>query len=148
MKKLFKTCDIYRRPNAYYVFPVIRTLYGGITIPPATEFTPDVTASELNKAIIQILEGLPDGITQVDLATAREPFLAFLKERGFRNVGAFERNAAVVAVHYDGGGFDVVAHRKDRRGANVATESIRLPPEQCERVGETVLAAFQTRTEE
>src|SRR5438477_71121 len=107
MKQFFRTCHVFRRPEGFFIFGVINTAYGGITVPPASKLPLVATASTLGEEVSQVLNRLPNHPTEVNLATAREPFLAALKENGFKNVAAFEKKAYLVAVHYDGGFYEV-----------------------------------------
>lgn len=143
MKQLFKTCHVFRRSESFFAFGVLNTPYGGITVPPASKLPSATSASELGQTILRTLNGLPSQITEVNLATARQPYLAYLKESGFKSPAAFEKGASLIAAHFDGELYEVVPHQKDENGAFVAESSTKLALESsAEEIGKAVLAAF------
>ena len=143
MKQLFKTCHVFRRSQSFFAFGVLNTPYGGITVPPASKLASAPTASELGQTILRTLDTLPNQMTEVNLATARQPYLAYLKENGFKNPTVFEKGGSLVAVHFDGEFYEIVPHQKDENGAFVAQSSAKLAPESsAEQVGKSVLATF------
>ena len=143
MKQSFKTCNVFRRSQSLFTFGVLNTPYGGITVPPASKLPSATTALELGQTIMRTLDGLPNQVTEVNLATARQPYLAYLKASGFKSSAAFERGASLVGVHFDGELYEVAAHQKDEHGAFVAESPIKLARDSsAEEIGKSVLAAF------
>lgn len=144
MKQILKTCHVFHRSQSFFTFGVLNTPYGGITVPPAAKLSSATAALELGETILRIVNGLPNQTTEVNLATARQPYLAHLKEIGFKSPAAFEKSASLVAVHFDGEQYEIVPHQKDENGAFVAESSTKLPRESsAEEIGQTVLIAFE-----
>jgi len=142
MKKIFKSCTIYQKPKAFYIFPVLQTPYGGISKTPATDLRASATPLELGGAILQILDELPGESVDVDLGQSMATFRSYIKELGFKNVAAFEKKASVASVHFDAEAYKVISYEKDARNANVATGSKMLPvTATAEEIGTAVLVA-------
>ena len=94
---------------------------------------------------MRTLNGLPSKLTEVNLATARQPYLAYLKENGFKSPTVFEKGASLVAIHFDGELYEIAPHQKDKNGAFVGEASRRLALESsAEEIGQAVLAAFDS----
>jgi hypothetical protein len=144
MRPFFKECKIYGRPEGFYVFPVKRTVYGGFTTVPASTHSRQTTANEIGKSVMVLFSKLSgDAADDVNLPTIREPFLSYLKEVGFKTLLAFEKNATLVDVCFDGENYIVSPHEKDTRGQFVPIRQLKLPPDSTtEQIGDAVLTAF------
>lgn len=119
------------------------TDYGEIGRPPMVELPWTASAFELGNAVLQSLGGVSGQVVQIDLAQSMAAFRAHLKDLGFKTTAAFERNATVVGVVFDGESYKVVSHEKDEKDANLPTASKTLPAAPtAEELGNTILAAF------
>jgi len=145
MKQFFKMCNVFRRAEGFFLFGVLNTPYGGIGIPPASKLALTANASEVGATLGRILDGLPDKITEVDLASSAKIYDEYIKEIGFSKSSVFEKKASLVGVHFDGLSYAVVPHQKDERGAFVALAPTKLPhPFSSEGLGKAILAAFES----
>lgn len=143
MKKIFKSCSIYRQPQGFFVFGYMRTLYGGVGRPPVVNLPLTATPLDLGTTVLRILNKMSGEFEQVDLAAAMANFRAHLKDLGFKNVAAFEKKASVADVEFDGEFYSVVSTRKDEHGANDTVGSTKLPPTAtAEELGNAILAAI------
>ena len=143
MKTFFKSCSIYRKSKGFYLFGYLRTPYGGIGRPPLTNLPLTADAADIGNVVLQIFGELSGEITDVDLASVSATFRQHLKDVGFKNVGALEKNASVVGLEFDGNCYSVIATRKDEHGANVDTSSKNLPrTSTAEEIGNAVLATL------
>jgi hypothetical protein len=98
MKQFFKMCNVFRRPEGYFLFGLLNTPYGGIAVPPASRVPLAARPAELAKAVRRIFDVLPNQVTEVDLANAGKAYDEHLKELGYKNPNAFPRKASL-AVH-------------------------------------------------
>lgn len=143
MKKIFKSCSIYRNPKGFYIFGYLRTRYGGVGRPPATNLPLTATPADIGNLILQIFNELSGEVIDVDLASASGTFRAHLKDLGFKTIAALEKNASVVGLEFDGDFYSVISTQKDEHGANVHTGSKKLPAiATAEEIGSAVLATL------
>jgi hypothetical protein len=102
-----------------------------------------VVARELGCAVLETFDRLPEEITEVNLATARQPYIQYLKANGFDGPREFEKNSDLVGAYSDGNAIEVIPHKKDENTAFIAVTKKILPmaatPEQ---LGEALLRAF------
>jgi hypothetical protein len=123
----------------------MHTDYGEIGRPPMAELSLIASAVELGNAVLQSLGSVSGQVVPIDLAQAMAAFRAHLKDLGFKNTAAFERNAAVVGVVFDCESYKVVSHEKDEKDVNLPTASKTLPAAAtAEELGNTSLAAFRS----
>jgi hypothetical protein len=143
MKNIFKTCHVYRRADALFIVGLVNTAYGSIAVPPVRKLPASVTEAELGDSVLSVISGLPAQLTEVNLATARQPYLAALKQMGFRSSAAFENNASLVSIHFDGEPYEIVPHERDKHKAFVATGSTNLPHSiEAEQLGSAIIGAL------
>jgi hypothetical protein len=144
MKKIFKSCSLYRKPKGFYIFGYLRTPYGGVGRPPAINLPLTANPAEIGNAILPIINGLSGEVTDVDLASASSTFRAHLKDLGFKTVATFEKNASVVGLEFDDDFYSIVFTQKDEHGTNVHVGSKKLPANAtAEAIGNAVLAALK-----
>jgi len=80
MKKHFKSCSIYRKPQGFYVFGYMRTPYGGVGRPPVTNLPLAAKPLDLGDTVLRIFKELSGQVTDVNLAEAMASFRAHLKD--------------------------------------------------------------------
>ena len=127
MKKVFKSCSVYQKQQGFYVIAYIHTDYGEVGRPPVVKLPSAATSSDLGDAVLRVLNELPSEFVQIDLPEAMATFRTHLKELGFKTIAAFEKNASVAGVEFDGEMYTVLSHEKDERNMNAAIGSEKLP---------------------
>ncbi|HKQ37180.1 MAG TPA: hypothetical protein VJ063_03815 [Verrucomicrobiae bacterium] len=145
MIKFLKTCSVYRRPEGYYVFGYMRTDYGSVGQPPVTKTPLTTTPLEIGDVALGTLANVSgEVVKEVNLGQLVAAFRAQLKNVGFRNVAAFEREASVASVEWDGACYKVVSYRKDQQDINMATGSYQFAPTVGrEELGKAILASLE-----
>jgi|GEM_PF-5519042 len=126
MKQFFKMCNVYRRPEGYFLFGLLNTPYGGIAIPPASQVPLDANPAELGQAVKKIFSVLPDRITDVDLASAGKAYDEHLKEIGFPKPNAFAKKASLVTVNFYADQHETIAYERAERGAFMPVKTVKL----------------------
>jgi len=143
MKQFFKMCNIYRRPEGYFLFGVLNTPYGGIAMPPALQVALTASPDDLGKAVRKIFSELPDTVVEIDLAATGKSYREYLKEIGFPTYNAFAKKALLVAVSFDGEQHKVELHERDKRGAFLTVKTVKLASDvNDETLGNAILEAF------
>lgn len=126
MTKTFRSCSVYLRPDAYYVFAYMHTDYGEVACVPAVKVAVTAPGAAVAQAVLGELRERAGQPPDIDLRAAIASFRQHLKELGFRTVAAFEKCARVASVEFDGECYRIISHIKDDRGANVASGSTAL----------------------
>lgn len=143
MKQFFKMCNVYRRPEGYFLFGVLNTPYGGIAVPPASQLPLATSADDLARAVRNIFCGLPDKITEVDLAAAGKAYDEHLKEIGYPRPSAFAKKALLVSVNFDGEQYEIVSHGRTERGAFLPGKTVKVGSDvNDEALGNAIWEAF------
>ena len=143
MKKIFKSCSIYKKPKCLYIFGYLRTPFGGIGRPPLSSLPLTASQGEIGDVIFRIFNELSGEVTEVDLASASAIFRSHLKEVGIKSVAALEKNAFVVDLEFDGDFYSVFATQKDEHGANIHTGCKKLSVSAtADDIGAAIVATF------
>ena len=146
MKQFLKMCNIYRRPEGYFLFGLLNTPYGGIAVPPASRVPLAASAAELAKAVRKIFGGLPDQVTEVDLANAGKAYDEHLKEIGFPKPNAFPKKASLVTVTFDGEQHEAIPYERNERGAFLPIKTVKLGSDlDDESLGSAIVEGFMER---
>jgi hypothetical protein len=143
MKQFLKMCNVYRRPEGYFLFGLLNTPYGGIAVPPASQLPLAANAAELAKTVRKIFDELPDRITDVELAKAGKAYDEHLKEIGFPKPNAFPKKAFLVTVAFDREQHEVIPYHRNERGAFLPVKTVKLASDlDDENLGRAILEGF------
>jgi predicted secreted protein len=97
--------------------------------------------ADIGGTVLRIFRELSGEVENVDLAIAATSFRAHLKDLGFKTAAAFEKDATVVNVEFNGDFYSIISTQKDPHGANLHTGSKKLAPTATEEeIGCAVLA--------
>jgi len=143
VKKVYKDCSVYKRPDGFIIFGSIQTPYGGVGRAPATKLPLSASPAVIGGTVLRILGDLSGEVIDVDLAATMGAFRKHMKDLGLKTVAALEKGASVVSVDFDGDTYSVTSTRKDDHGANTPTGSRKLSRSAtAEEIGKAVLAAL------
>ena len=140
--KAIKLCRVVRRPEAYYLFGLVHTVYGHLGVPPLTRLPLSASPDELGGAVLDVNESLPVRVMGAKSSPTLEPFNECLAASGFKTPGAFETKSLHVSVSADGKSLRLISYRHDHGDSYTPPTEVGIVGTSREAIGRSVLEAL------